>query len=483
MYKLFSIPDFDNPEDQRRANILLVTQIASYVLILLIIGISMVISPEHNEVVLEGAVGAVLILVSFILLKLGKLDASGWTIVIIGWLIMTLDLALISGVRGVNILGQVLIVMFAGLAINGRAAIIVTLFTAAANFAVLQLEITGILTHPAPLEANFSRYFIQTVYSILAAVYIWRADGVIRDSFLKAQSTSDRYRALFERTNDGVIIFDLSWCVLTANTQAAELLDYSLEDMTGVVFSTWDASDDPDILNRYKDQILGKSDIPVFEHNLRKKDGLEIPVEISMALVPDANGDPHHIQCVFRDITQRKEYERQLKHMALHDPLTKLPNRKYFDDRYQLAQTQTSGEDGLVAVLFIDIDDFKLVNDAYGHAVGDLVLVELGARLQASVRESDTVARVGGDEFLVVLENVHNKTIVSRIAQKVVDRISKPFEIDEHQIQITVSIGISLTEKQNLPNVDLVKSSDLAMYQVKGDGKNAFRFIEPVLEA
>jgi diguanylate cyclase (GGDEF)-like protein len=169
--------------------------------------------------------------------------------------------------------------------------------------------------------------------------------------------------------------------------------------------------------------------------------------------------------------------------MALHDPLTKLPNRKYFDDRYQLAQTQTSGEDGLVAVLFIDIDDFKLVNDAYGHAVGDLVLVELGARLQASVRESDTVARVGGDEFLVVLENVHNKTIVSRIAQKVVDRISKPFEIDEHQIQITVSIGISLTEKQNLPNVDLVKSSDLAMYQVKGDGKNAFRFIEPVLEA
>ncbi len=483
MNKLFLIPDFDKPEDQRRANILVVTQIASYALIMLILVVSLIISPEHNEVLLQGAVGAALILVSFFLLKLGKLDASAWIIVIVGWLIMTLDLALISGVRGVNVLGQVLIVMFAGLAINGRAAIIITLFSAGANLVVLQLETTGILTHPAPLEANFSRYFIQTVYSFLAAIYIWRSDGVIKDSFLKAQSTADRYRALFERTNDGVIIFDLSWCVLSANAQASDLLDYSLEDMNGVVFSTWDASDDPDVLNRYKDQILGESDIPVFEHNLRKKDGLEIPVEMSLALVPDADGDPHHIQCVFRDITQRKEYERQLKHMALHDPLTKLPNRKYFDDRYQLTRSQPFEEDSLVAVLFIDIDDFKLVNDAYGHAVGDLVLVELGARLQASVRESDTVARVGGDEFLMILDNVHNKANVSLVAQKVVDCISQPYKIDGHQIRITVSIGISLTEKQHLLDVDLIKSSDLAMYQVKEMGKNDFRFIEPVLEA
>jgi diguanylate cyclase (GGDEF)-like protein/PAS domain S-box-containing protein len=448
-----------------------------------IVIISLVLAPERYEVFFQAGVGGAAIILSYYLLQKGKLDAAGWAVVILGWLILTLDLALISGIRGVNVLGQVLIVMFAGLAINGKAAIYITFINLIANLIILYLERNGILAQPTPLPADITRWFIQTIYTCLAAVYIWRADSVIKRGLLKSQTTADRYRALFERTNDGVIIFDLSWCVLSANAQASDLLDYSLEDMNGVVFSTWDASDDPDVLNRYKDQILGESDIPVFEHNLRKKDGLEIPVEMSLALVPDADGDPHHIQCVFRDITQRKEYERQLKHMALHDPLTKLPNRKYFDDRYQLTRSQPFEEDSLVAVLFIDIDDFKLVNDAYGHAVGDLVLVELGARLQASVRESDTVARVGGDEFLMILDNVHNKANVSLIAQKVVDCISQPYKIDGHQIRITVSIGISLTEKQHLLDVDLIKSSDLAMYQVKEMGKNDFRFIEPVLEA
>ena len=480
MYKLLSVPDFDNPEKQRRANILIVTQIAAYALILLIIGVSFILNPEHNEVVLQGAVGAAVMLVSFFLLKKGKLDASGWVIAISGWLIVTLDLALLSGIRGVNILGQVLIVMFAGLAINGRAAIITTVCSAGANFVILQLELTGILANPVPLEANFSRYFIQTIYSILAAIYIWRSDGVIKDSFLQTQTTSDRYRALFERTNDGVIILDLSWCVLSANAQATILLDSSPEAMLGQVFSTWDASVDPATFDSIKDDILSGTDLPIFEHRLRRNDGSEIPVEISLALVPDADGEPHHIQCILRDITQRKEYEQYLQHQALHDPLTNLPNRKYFENRYNLAISSSPDDQNMVAILFIDIDDFKQINDTLGHDIGDLVLVELGARLKDSVRESDTVARVGGDEFLMILANVNNENTVRRIAQKVVARISEPFEIREHQIQITVSIGISLTESKNLPDVDLVKSSDLAMYKVKEDGKNDIRFFEPI---
>ncbi len=479
MLKLFAVPDFHDPEKQRRANILAVTQVAAWILILLIIVFSLILSPDHPEVIFEGGVGAAAMVLAFALLKSGKLEASGWTVVIFGWLILTLDLALISGVRGVNILGQVLIVMFAGLAINGRAALIMTVCSAGANFIVLQLELTGILADPTPLGASFIRYIIQTIYSVLAAIYIWRSDGVIKEAFLKTQTTLDRYRALFERTTDGVIIFDLSWCVLSTNIQAAHLLEYSRETMIGQIFSTWDASDDPQILDRHKEDILSGIDLPMFEHTLRKKSGSEFPVEISMALVPNAQGDPQHIQCVMRDITQRKEYEQFLEHQALHDPLTNLPNRKYFENRYNLAKSSNPDDQNLVAVLFIDIDDFKQVNDAFGHNIGDLVLVELGARLQDSVRESDTVARVGGDEFLMILENVNTEIVVRRIAQKVVDRISEPFLIGDHQIQITVSIGISLTQSKNLPDVDLVKSSDIAMYQVKNEGKNAFRFFEP----
>ena len=133
-----------------------------------------------------------------------------------------------------------------------------------------------------------------------------------------------------------------------------------------------------------------------------------------------------------------------------------------------------------MAVLFVDLDDFKWVNDEYGHAIGDQVLQELGTRLQNSLRESDTVARLGGDEFVIILENIHNKEDVSKIAGKLLKTISNSMHIDDTHIQITASIGINISEKRNLPFVDLLKSSDFAMYQVKDSGKNDFRFYEPV---
>jgi len=462
---------------------MVVTQFASILMIAAMMVVYAVLTPERYEVIIQVGVGGAAIILSYYLLQKGKLDAAGWTVIILGWLILTLDLAFISGIRGVNVLGQVLIVMFAGLAINGKAAISLTLINLIANLIILYLEQNGILAQPTPLPADITRWFIQTIYTGLIAVYIWRADSVIKRALLKSQTTANRYRALFEWTNDGVIILDLNWHLLNANIQASALLDYSVSEFKDLEFSTWFPTTNREGIEEKLTEILEGKEVPTFEHVLCNRAEDEIPVELNMAVVPDNLGDPQHIQLIFRDITERKEYEKHLIYQASHDSLTNLPNRKYFEDRYLQIQNQQTDNQRWVAVLYIDIDDFKSVNDNYGHTVGDQVLMELGVRLLGAVRDSDTVARVGGDEFLIVLENVHNKTNVSRIAQKVVDRVSQTFEIDEHQIQITVSIGISLTEKQNLPNVDLIKSSDLAMYQVKGDGKNAFRFIEPVLEA
>ncbi|MCJ7716553.1 MAG: sensor domain-containing diguanylate cyclase [Anaerolineales bacterium] len=480
MNKIITIPEFKDEEKQRRANILVTTQFASIIMIVAIMVISFFLTPEHSEVLLQGGAGAVAMLFSYLLLKKGKLEAAGWVIVILGWLILTLDLALFSGIRGVNILGQVLLVMFAGLAINGRSAIIITGTTVLVNLIILQLEQNGILAQPLPLEANFSRWFIQTVYLMLAAVYIWRSDTVIKRALFESQSTADRYRALFERTNDGVVILNLDWFVLSSNSKAADLMNLSMAELIGEQFITWDILVEPEKIKEYKDDVLRGDDIPNFEHVLRRKDGSTLPVEISMALVPDAEGNPLHIQCIMRDITERKDYEHQLKHQALHDPLTNLPNRTLFENRFELVQSRRSEENSLVAVLFIDMDGFKLVNDTYGHSVGDQVLMELGARLQGVVRESDTVARVGGDEFLIILDNIYNKSNVSRIAEKLVEGITHPFQVGEHLIQITASIGINFTDKNNLSEVDLIKTSDTAMYQVKEDGKNDFRFYDSV---
>jgi diguanylate cyclase (GGDEF)-like protein/PAS domain S-box-containing protein len=479
MDKILAIPDFADPARHRRANILIATQVASVTMILMIMIISYLFTPEHSEALYQGAAGIGALLLSYYLLRKGKLEAAGWVIVVAGWSILTLDLAFISGIRGVSLLGQVLIVIFAGLAIGGKSALAITIVNVSVNFLILYLEQAGILAQPDPLPANFTRWFIQSIYTGLAGIYIWRADSVILSAFRKSQSTADRYRALFECTTDGVVILDLNRRVINANHQTGAILKCPLEKLTGQVFSTWFSAENWQVVADYLDKAAQEDDYPLFENQLVCKNGQEIPVEISLALVPDSEGKPQHIQCILRDITERKQYEHQLIHQALHDPLTNLPNRTFFEERYQEAQTLQTDDQRMVAVLFIDIDDFKEVNDRFGHAVGDQVLKLLGERMLASVRTSDTVARLGGDEFLIILENISSKVDVSHVAEKIIKRISKPFRVKEHVVEITVSIGINLTQKSNLSDVDLIKTSDAALYQVKDAGKNNYRFYEP----
>ena len=174
--KILPIPEFEDQEKQRRANILAATLFASIIMVVTIEIISYILAPDHPEVIMQGLVGSAVISISYLFLRKGKLEAAGWLLATFGWLILTLDLALVSGIRGVNILGQIIIVMFAGLAISGKAALLITVVSVGINFVILQLELNGILAQPVPLQANLIRWFIQTSNTAQAAVYIWRAD-------------------------------------------------------------------------------------------------------------------------------------------------------------------------------------------------------------------------------------------------------------------------------------------------------------------
>ena len=301
MIDIFAVPDFKDPDKHRRAKILVVTQFASVVMILAILVISIILTPEHKEVFYQAAFGAGMMIFSYVLLQKGKIEASGWTIVIFGWLILTLDLVFIAGIRGVNVLGQVLIVMFAGLAIDGKSAIYVTLLSLIANFGVLYLEQSGILANPKPLPASFTRYFIQTIYSSLAAIYIWRADSLIKDSLQKTQTTADRYRALFDWTNDGVIILDLDWNWLSSNSRAAAMLGYTEGEFSQMKFSEWLLDLDSESGGGRIQELIAGLHVPMFEASVLNQAGERLPVEINMALVPDSQGKPLHIQLIFRD--------------------------------------------------------------------------------------------------------------------------------------------------------------------------------------
>ena len=481
MNKMVGVPEFLDKVKQRRANLLVVTQFAVIFMVTAIMIISAVLIPEHTEVLLQGSIGVTAMVISYLLTRKGRLDAASWLIVILGWLVFTSDLALVAGIRGVSVHGQILVVIFTGLTISGRSALLMTVLTLIVNFGILRLEQSGLLVNPMPLVADETRWFIQTVYTMLAALYIWTADKIIRNALSESRETADRYRALYERTSDGVVIYNLDWHVLSANNQALELLGYNIAEFVGMPALDCEASENPeDMSDRRSELLLGES-LPIFEEMMRKKDGSQIPVELSMALVHDARGKPVHVQCIIRDITARKEYENKLQQQALYDPLTNLPNRTLFEERFQ--QVSSITEQNLVAVLFVDLDNFKWVNDEFGHAVGDQLLQELGKRLQASLRETDTVARLGGDEFVIILDNIRSKEDVSRVALKLLNNISQPLLVENHSIEITASIGINIAEDENSPYLDLLKNSDSAMYQVKDSGKNDFRFFDPELES
>jgi len=478
IYKYFGIPKFPNQDDERRANILVVSQFIVFFIVAAILVFTQNTSPEHPETLLEGSLGMLAMVVSYLFLRNRKILISAWIIAITGWLIFTLDLAFIAGIRGISTYGQFLMVIFSGFVISGKSALLMTILTLTANFGVLRMETLGYLENPMPLPANDTRWFIQTAYSILAALYIWTADRVIRDALSKSHQAADQYRALFDLTSDGVVMISLDWKIISANAQALQMLGYVEDEFVGLEVNRWEDFEDPDLMEKRRSQILAGEDLPTFEEILIKKGGSRINVEMSLSLVHDTDDHPHHVQCIIRDVTERKEYEQQLQHQALHDPLTKLPNRILFENRYQLAHSHDDQDQSLIAVLFVDLDNFKLVNDEFGHAVGDQVLMKLGTRMQATLRESDTVARLGGDEFVIILEDIHKKDDVRKIARKIQQNISQPMLFEGNQIHVTASIGINVSEKSKLAETDLVKTSDSAMYQVKEDGKNDFRFYD-----
>ncbi len=204
----------------------------------------------------------------------------------------------------------------------------------------------------------------------------------------------------------------------------------------------------------------------------RRKDGEIYPEWLTITAMHDRDGKVTHYVSTFQDITERKRVMRELEHLASHDQLTGLPNRKLFIDRLQHAMRLSRRVEKHAALLFIDIDGFKPINDAHGHDIGDALLQAIAARLRTSVRDSDTVARLGGDEFTVIMENVGDIGHVLPVADKILDALNAPFTIGDVDCRIGASIGISVYPDDSEELDDLIKKADTAMYLAKHGGRN-----------
>lgn len=282
--------------------------------------------------------------------------------------------------------------------------------------------------------------------------------------------------SVFESSNEGIVLLDASRHIVQLNPAGARMLRLTAAEAQGQGFCDFSLPEGR--LDRC-DAVWVRSDQSgqwQGELPLRRADGEEFVAWLSLASMRDAEGRVTHYSGIFTDITARKAIEAHIRRLAYYDELTGLPNRTLLQDRLDHALRQARRGQGRVAILFMDLDGFKAVNDTHGHAAGDRLLQAVGRRLLRTVRDEDTVARLGGDEFVVLLEGVESAESAATVASKVVSNLSAPFTQGEHEIRIGVSVGISLFPGDAGDAESLVRCADEAMYAVKQRGRNGYGF-------
>src|SRR5580693_3295092 len=305
-----------------------------------------------------------------------------------------------------------------------------------------------------------------------------------RNEALAAESRAaeERYRLIFERTPAGVYRTSLDGRFVECNPALAHILGF--ESATELAAcNTRELYFDPDDRERFLLRLRADGQLTNYELRLRRKDGSTLWILENASIQRGRPGEPDTIEGTMVDITGRKHAESQIEYQAHHDTLTHLPNRALFLDRLTLAIAQANRRRSGLAVLFMDLDRFKVVNDTLGHSAGDRLLQQVAGRVRRAVREGDTVARLGGDEFTLLLESDAHAPQAARVAQKLLDRIALPFDVDGHRLHVTTSIGISLFPTDGGDAETLLKSADLAMYRAKELGRSGYQLSSPDLNA
>jgi len=295
----------------------------------------------------------------------------------------------------------------------------------------------------------------------------------------QAEETLRKQSAAMTASMDGIGIVNERLEFTVVNDALAKLYGYAdPQSMIGLPFH---ALYEPATYERFTNTILPivhqrgrwRGEAPGLRH-----DGLTFPQEISISAIQGGG-----LVCVVRDITERTYAEEQIKHLAYHDALSGLPNRLLFKDRLTVAISHAQRDRAKLAVLFLDLDRFKVINDSLGHNIGDQLLQAVAARVQSCVRESDTVARLGGDEFTILLGHLPHGEDAALVAQKIIDAVRYPFHIEGREFFMTTSIGISLYPDDGIDAETLIKNADTAMYQAKEQGRDNYQLFNAFINA
>ena len=296
-----------------------------------------------------------------------------------------------------------------------------------------------------------------------------------------------RIAATAFESQEGIMVTDAKNIILRVNQAFTRITGYTAEESVGQTPRLLSSGRQDKFFYGALWECLNRTGAWEGEIWNRRKNGEIYPEHLTITVVKDANGIITNYVATLTDITTSKAASDEIKNLAFYDPLTRLPNRRLLMDRLNqaLAASTRSGLSG--AVLFLDLDHFKTLNDTLGHDVGDLLLQQVASRLNNCVREGDTVARIGGDEFVILLEDLNELMVEAAaqaevIAQKILASLSQSYQLAAHKYHITPSIGVTLFSSHNQSQEDLLKHADIAMYQAKKAGRNTMRFFDPDMQ-
>jgi diguanylate cyclase (GGDEF)-like protein/PAS domain S-box-containing protein len=291
------------------------------------------------------------------------------------------------------------------------------------------------------------------------------------------RQSEEKYRNILETIQEGYFEVDLNGNFTFCNNSMSRLTGHSKEELLGMnhrQFTNEETS--KEVFQAFSEVYNTEEPSKGFDWQIIKKNGIEGYIEASVTLQKDSSGNPTGFKGMIRDITERKRIEQQINYMATHDALTGLPNRLMFSQLLNHAIRSAQRHGKQLAVLFIDLDRFKAINDALGHEAGDRMLKEMARRFKRSLRAVDVVGRLGGDEFIILTEEVDELSQIANVAHKILATTIQPMSLQGEECRVTASIGISIYPGDGTDEQTLIKNADIAMYFAKEEGKNNYQF-------
>lgn len=297
------------------------------------------------------------------------------------------------------------------------------------------------------------------------------------------RKSEEMYRLITENSSDLIVVIDAEGYCQYLSPSHLTTLGHDWEELTDSNLLQWVHKDDQSIISESIQNAYASSKAQKVEFRLRTKEGNYLYMEATISQVQQESRDIRQLLIVSRDITERKKSEEITYHLAYHDTLTDLPNRRLFLEHLRKEIIHAEKFHSQFAVMFLDMDRFKNINDSLGHNIGDYVLKEVARRLKSCIRPGDLIGRLGGDEFTILLANIVNQQDAEQVARDILEQLQKPLELIGSSLHLSISIGIALFPSHGKSEEDLLRRADMALYLVKEQGRRGFSVYNPAMEA